>query len=497
MLGVPTFTGGPQNASSDWNNPSNWDTMMVPQDGDDVTIGDHLAWATPIYPGGTLNLNNLSLGEESLTFGGGDITVGGTFSWTGGWITDGGTLTVNNMGLVTTSDPAISRGPSLGNTSILQVNGTLTIAGGGNLWVDGGQCQVLNSGKITLAGAGLRWLSGTSPLIENDGVITVIGSAALDGGTINNSITGSVTIGPASELIVKGGGILRLTGGGLSGGGVLSISSDDQGYGTLSVETDTVLPKDLTLKLSGIGYVSSATVPLKVTPRLQIQGKAELSGGTLYYAHVVLLPSASCSITGTSSSIYGGTFDNEGVSVVAPNSVWTLTSGATLNNRGRLSLSGNSGINHVGGVEVFNNIGLFESLGTERNQLSAVALTNTGNLVLVDGGLDIIVGTVLTVSGGVVYLQSADLASSDMSGSLVLTGGTTGGVLRGAGNVGASVNNAGIVEPLSSGLKFQQGYAQSDQGALVLSLGALGSGSVPPMTVSGTASLAGSLFITN
>jgi hypothetical protein len=53
-------------------------------------------------------------------------------------------------------------------------------------------------------------------------------------------------------------------------------------------------------------------------------------------------------------------------------------------------------------------------------------------------------------------------------GTLVLAGGTQGGVLAGAGTVAVQVANGGWVEPQLPGLTFDAGYQQAAEGNLLL-----------------------------
>jgi hypothetical protein len=488
-----TFTGGDAHVEQDWNNPANWRPQQVPMDGDSVIISAP-AQDAAVFNGGTINLQDLSVGEPGLIPGYGSlISVAGSFQWTGGFIADGGTIGILGQGSITGGPPDSSGTPALSNDCILDVTGALTITGPGSLTIGGGQCRILNSGTITLDQGGLYWDAGAPPLVTNNGTITVAGSVPLHGGDITN--VGVVNIPAGSELVLMGGAVLRLAGGQITGDGILHPADDGQGfYGTVSIEADTVLPVGLTLTVSGIGYVSGADAP---TPRtLRIDGTLGLNGGVLYHAHIAIGPKARCTVSGTASDVSSSQVDNLGVITLLPGAVWTVDGGAQINNSGRLSLQGDNSISLTAGFANMANAGLLESGGAQPNQISGLPVSNTGNIAIRMGILNMVSGASLTVPGGCVFVYDTTLDSSDATGSLILTGGATGGALRGSGIIGAAVTNGGSVEPSAAGLILRGGYTQQDNGSLVLPLTVWNTGSSPPIAVTGTAALAGSLFIT-
>jgi hypothetical protein len=349
----------------------------------------------PIRQRSTLGLTCYTITTTRSERFGALISVEESFQWTGGFIADGGTVRVQGQGSVSTNPPgSLRRGPSLENDCTLDVTGTLTITGPGSLPIGGGYCRILNSGSIILAQGGLLMTNAT---VVNKGTITVAGKAAVNGGEITN--LGIVTIPAGSELVLGGNAVLHLAGGRVTGGGILHPADDGSYPGTVSVEADTVLPAELTLNLSGIGYVSTPTpTPVSPQPLLHINGKLGLNGGTLYLVHVSISPAARCTISGTASSVYGGQLDNLGVITVLPGTVWELNSGAQVNNVGRLSLQGDSAISVGAGGGTVTNIGLIESRGTVPNQIIGIPVSSTGNVAVREGILSLISGTVLTIT---------------------------------------------------------------------------------------------------
>lgn len=488
-----TFTGGPQHTDTVWNNSANWEPQQVPMDGDSVIIGNNADWPSPVYDGGTLNLQDLSVGIQSFTCSG-VIAVAGSFQWTGGFIADLATIRIQGQGSITGG--SLPESPALHNDSTLDVSGTLTITGPGSLTIGGGQCRILNSGTITLDQGGLFWDSGAPPLVSNNGTITVAGTVPLHGGDITN--LGVVNIPARSELVLMGGAVLRLAGGQVTGGGTVHPADDGQGfYGTVSIEADTVLPAELTLNLSGIGYVSGPEGSVLKPPTLRIDGTLSINGGTLYNARITISPKARCTISGTTSNVSSGEVDNLGVITLRPGAAWSLDSGAQINNSGRLSLQGNNSILLTAGFASMANAGLIESGETVLSQIAGLVISNTGNIAVGAGILNMVTGASLTVADGCVFLNggSTTLDSSDGSASLALTGGTAGGVLRGTGSIGATVTNDGWIEPAAPGLVFASNFSQPSGGNLTLPAGALASSAQPLLSFNGpSASLGGSLW---
>jgi Domain of unknown function (DUF1906) len=463
-MAMLTFTGGAEHTDSVWDNSDNWEPQQVPVDSDSIIIGNNADWAGPVYDGGTLNLQDLSVGTQGFTCSG-VISVVGSFQWTGGFIADGGTIRIQGQGSIIGG--SLPESPSLANDSTLDVSGMLTITGPGSLTIGGGQCRILNFGTVTLDRGGLFWNAGAPPLITNNGTITTIGVVTLEGGDVTN--LGTVNVPAGSELVLRGNAVLRLAGGKVTGSGTLLAADDgnQSGPGTISVETDTVLPAGLTLTTSGIGQVTTPPPQQAKPPILQIDGMLNLNGGTLDEAHIVISQKGQCTISGTASEVSGGELDNLGTITLVPEALWSLDGGAQVKNSGRLALQGDCSISFVAGFANMTNAGLIESAGTTPNQISSLPISNTGNIVVREGVLNLVSGASLTATSGCVFLYSTTLDSSDGSGSLALTGGTAGGVLCGAGSIGATVTNAGWIEPSGAGLTFSNGFTQQPNGNLL------------------------------
>ena len=466
-------------------------------DGDSVVIPDNPAGTFAIYDGGTINFEDLSVGRPGLIPGDGAImSVAGSFQWTAGSVTDGGTIRIDGQGVIAGGPPGPFLGaPNLNNDCALDVTGTVTITGPGSLTIGGGQCSILNAGTITLDQSGLYWDAGAPPLITNNGTITTIGTVTLEGGDVTN--LGTATISAGSELVLRGGAVFRLAGGQVTGTGTLHPADDggDTGTGTVSVEAVTVLPAGLTLNLSGFGQVTTPLPQQANPPILTIDGTLNLNGGTVNSSHIVISRKGQCTISGTTSSLDGGELDNLSVITLLPGAVWSLDGGAQLKNNGRISLQGGNSLSVPDGFANMTNAGLIDSGGTTPNQISSLPVSNTGNIAVREGILNLVSDAALTVASGSVFLSNTTLDSSDSAGALTLTGGTAGGVLRGTGNVGAAVTNGGWIEPADPGLLFTGNFSQSSGGSLALPSSALGSAAQPLLSLNGPSpSLGGSLW---
>jgi hypothetical protein len=183
-----TWTGAGDGVS--WGDGANWDSGAVPTAADDATVN----WPTPVIvegsavahslqTGGVMQVNgSLSLGADSTIWG--MVDIGG--------------------GLV------MQAGAHLNLTATAQLDGTVQLAAGAEARLDGN--QVVFNGTTAFVGDGwLRLTNGANADVE--GVLTAQNVSLDPTGTLSGMGTLTVT------------GALDWTGGPMTGGGVMQITS--------------------------------------------------------------------------------------------------------------------------------------------------------------------------------------------------------------------------------------------------------------------------------
>ncbi|MDO8675227.1 MAG: filamentous hemagglutinin N-terminal domain-containing protein [Candidatus Omnitrophota bacterium] len=178
---VATWTGA---VSTDWDNPSNWDTGSVPTSATDVVIPD-----TATKP--TLS-SNVSVGN--LT-----INSGTTLSMGGKTLTVAGNLTANSSGTIQGTNATLTVSGYIGTTARpinIDITGTLTISAGG--------MKDMVSIALTGSGSGLFQEPIPGFVIINNRVEESVGQANIRA-TIKQGE--SVSFRPALPSTFGGGGI--------------------------------------------------------------------------------------------------------------------------------------------------------------------------------------------------------------------------------------------------------------------------------------------------
>jgi hypothetical protein len=123
-----------------------------------------------------------------------------------------------------------------------------------------------------------------------------------------------------------------------------------------------------------------------------------------------------------------------------------------------------------------------------------VAITSRGNISVRDAGLDLQDYGSLVCADGAVLLFDSTLESTDGLAKVILSGGTTGGSLRGSGTIGAELQNGGWLEPAGPGFSITGDYTQLREGNLHIA-GNAATGGQAPVRISGAAIFAGSLWM--
>ena len=407
--------------------------------------------------------------------GSGTLILGGTNTYTGGTMLQGGVVSLASSGAIGASGPIEFNGGTLQYT-------------GANTDDYSGRIVSVNSRPISIDTNGesvtyLTGLTGAGTTLEKlgAGTLTLSGSSSYDGGT---------TVG-GGTLEVSASGVINHAGADLVVGGVDN--------GTLLVDGGQVSVLDAnlgdvattgTVRVEGGSFSSAGTV--RIGNGSDAIGAFEVAGGTVTTAATVIGESGG---TG-SATVSGGTWTNSGNLDVNNGAPGTLTiSGGTLAVGGTLTeLSPNSIELQNGGELRIGTGGTGGSLDADLNFAGSLVfnrasastygrtLEGTGTLTKQGSGT-------LTLSAAGTYSYSGPTTVS--AGGLVIDGTldyssvtvASGGLLGGAGSVAnqVTVASGGVIDPGAAG----------DPGVLTIGTLTLQDGSRASFGILGDGNLAG------
>ncbi len=520
-------------AGGDWNTGSNWVGGMVPGAGDDAVIpGDFPSSITITYSSGTSEIQSLTSAETIKISGGsfqidaaltasnitqsggtltgaGDLTVAGTYSWTGG-TQDGGGATILQAGaemdIGASSGSTVTVARAIDNTAAPinwnygTINGTWSNPGQLNINTGYGSYHLggtlTNAGTITWTGSySLQLASGA--VLDNQAGATIdintsanvslsgiTGSQLINAGTLRNS-GGSNTIGVAFTnigLVQAQAGRLSLSGGGTYDSGEFDAASGGTllfSGGTNTLAAGASFTGAGTIGVSG--GTTSVGVPIGVPNFLVSGGNASIdvpntmanvtqSGGTL-------TGDSDLTVTGTYSWT-GGTQDGGGATVLqagAEMDIGTLNSTVTVarvidntaapinwnygtingtwSNPGQLNMNAGYGSYHLGGT--LTNAGTITWTGSYSLQLASGARLDN------EAGATIDINT------------SANVSLSGSTGSQLINAGTLENS-GGSNTIGVALTNIGLVQAqagrlsLSGGGTYDSGEFDAASGGTLL-----------------------------
>jgi hypothetical protein len=444
-------------AGGDWNTAANWQGGVVPGINDDAVIPDFPGSITITHSSGTSEIHSLT-DSETLQISGGSFQIdsastANTIAQSGGTLTGAGNLTVSGSYTWTGGAQSGAGETILGSGAVMTITGgNIVVTAGRTIddtatgaainWTSGEIFGTLNNpGQLTLNNPGNIFLGGT---LNNSGTITWTGGGAFwfDGGTLNNQAGGTADVQGSSAIDLYSGtpqitnaGTFEKTAG--TGSTTVGVAFTDSG---------TVAAKSGTLNLgSSFSNFSAST----------LTGGTYLVTATLSFAGAnIQTNAATIVLDGSSSQILNSSSSVDALANFATNSA---TGSFTIQNGRNLTTAAS-----------------FTNAGT----LTVEASSNfkaTGNYSQTSGDTDLQGGT-LTATG------LADLQ---------------GGLLSGSGAVSANVNNAAQVGPGDSPgtISINGNYTQTSSGALNLELGGTSSGQFDRLVVSGAATLGGTLNV--
>ena len=543
-------------ASGDWSTPANWFGFHVPTTGNSVYIDAPDSISINYTDAATTSLGSLtSLENLILNSAGGGISVSGattfgagtTFTLSGGTATFGGATSLASLdmqggtlagsGAVAVSNSFIWSGgiqSGAGSTTVANT-ATFTVTGAANKWLD---TRTLTSNSPTGIWGGLGSITLTGPAAFNNAGVLVMQSDAvmnrsLTGMSFNNSGTlrknggtGTTQIGDNAIAFTNSGTVDVVT-------GTLDFGVAGTQTGTFSVASGATLnfagPMNLgdgatlsgagTFNLSsGVGIngtgagatiAAGTTVPLAGVTLggagvLHNLGTLALSGSTISGS---LDNQGTLNVSGGASDVGGSTLDmTSGTLNLAAGSSLTKTGGAfnwlggSFSGTGSLAMAGGAAFNVTGaGARVLNG----PALGLGGLTLAGGSLDVRSGSLNLTGPSTINTGATLIASGGSIGSTSTMSVAGTLragAGSITATGITVtpSGLLTGNGAVTANVTNNGSVAPGNSAstLTISGNYTQGAGGTLNIELDGTAAGQYDVLTVSGSATLGGTVNFT-
>jgi hypothetical protein len=486
------------NASGgDWNTGSNWVGGVVPGVNDDAVIPNTFGSITVTYSSGTSEIHSLANAETLQISGGsfqidaastanvmqqsggtvtgaGDLTVSGSYTWTGGTQSGTGTtvLASGTLMTITGGSIAVTAGRPIDDTA----------AGAAINWTSGEIFGTLNNpGQLTINNPGNVYLGGT---LNNTGTITWTGAGAFwfDGGTLNNQAAGTVDVQGSSTINLYSG-TPKITNAGTfkksAGTGTLFVGVELDNSGLVQTQAGTV---SLSAGGTHTGTFSAAsgtsvvfaggTHDLGVGTTLAGAGSVGVSGGTASIDSAISATNIAQSggtLTGagnlTVSESYtwtGGAQSGTGTTVLAAGAQMTITSGSIAVTAGRAidDTATGAAVNWTSG-EIFgtlNNPGQL-TINNAGNIYLGGTLNNTGTITWTgSGAFWFDGGTLNNQAGGTVDVQGSS-AVDLYSGSPKIANAGTFKKSAGTGIlfVGVELDNSGLVQTQAGTVSLSAG----------------------------------------
>jgi fibronectin-binding autotransporter adhesin len=446
-----------------WGTAANWDPNGVPAAAGDVVIDSGALDNQP-----TLNVNSNAL--NSTTISSGTLTVDAVLTSTTVTLDGTGNMTIN-------AGDGVVGNVAMGSTGTLTNNGTIT----GNLGITDGVTN--NAGVVTgstsISGGVLNLNTGTNladaqDFTVNGGTVNVnatdtVGTLSGTGGTINFAPGGSLTTNITGSVTYAG----DITGSSnfgddlivVQGGGTLTLSGDNTAtnFGRLRVDgfSNLVLQGGNAVGDAGVLEITAGIVDLQANETVGAllgltTGTLQLNGNTLTIAGGPATDN-SLNVTGTggitvtngshqfnnalaytgATTVTGGAFQLGANDIIADGSAVTVN-GGTLSMQsfsdtvagvslqsGSITGTGTltaASFNQTGGDMA----GTLSSAGAKTLEGGTISGTLSGA-----GATTVQTGTTLlsgTINGGVDLVSQLNVDGGDVTGNIVLSGGTLNAV---------------------------------------------------------------------
>jgi hypothetical protein len=410
-----------------------------------------------------------------------------------------GTLTIDATDSFTAGNlTQISSGTLTAGTYVLAGNLDLTTSGisittnSANLTLEGG---TINSNSVNALGA----------LANNTGNLTIAGTSksfTTTATSFNN--TGTLTINTGDTFTAPA--LTQISGSTLSGGTfVLAGNLDISATANITTNSSNLTLEGGTIKTgttNDLANLNSNTDLLTLASNDKFTAAGNFSNtGTL-----TINKGSTFTLTGTNTltQLSGGTL-SAGTYVIGGTLQLTTTNGGITTNAANLTLTGTSASIKDGTTNAL--AGFDNNSGTFTLASSAVLTTASSNFTNT-GTVDVEKTTTMTVGGtSHSYNQTAGTTTVDgtLSGGTTGSANFTGGSVFGAGTIKANTtvgNATGAAATINVGdsgaaglLAITGTYKQLATGTMNISIGGLTTGTYSELTVSGTASLGGTLSV--
>jgi hypothetical protein len=467
--------------------------------GDSFTVNGPVSATSLTVSGGTAVVNgattvsNLTLSSGTLS-GSGQVTVSGTMAWTGGTLAVAGKTVVASSAILSLGGSALQLNSELDNqgtatwtSGALQMNnGTLVNSGTFTanssfftlscFGVSGSTNTFSNTGTFIDQGTGMVQFTGstTAMTFDNAGTVNVnAGTLNLNGGgsqsgTFNLASEATLSLGGshtfATAALITGNGNLTVTSGtdtyphGLTTSGSLMFQG---GSFTVNgpVSTTSLTVSGGTAVVNSATTVSNLTVSsgtLSGSGQATVSGTMAWTGGTLAVVGKTVVASSATLSLGGSAIQLNSELDNQGTA--------TWTSGTLQMNNGTLVNSGTFTANSS-----------FFTLSCSGVSGSTNTFSNTGTFT--DQGTGMVL---FTVSSTAVTFNNAGIVNVNAGTLNLANSGANSGMFAVA--AGATLNITG-------------NFTQTAAGSITVQLGGTASDQFSHISVSGTATLNGTLSI--
>jgi hypothetical protein len=524
-----TIAGTSNNVSTTAASFSNTGTLTI-NGGDSFTAAKLTQISGTTLSGGTFVLG----GNLDLTTAGISVTTNSsTLTLQGGTINSNG---VNALSALASNTKTLTIAGSANNVSTSAASfsntGTLTINAGDSFTAS--KLTQLSGNTLT---AGTYVLSGNLDLTTAGlSITTNSATLTLSGGTIksNGVNTLSALASNTKNLTIAGtANNVSTTAASFSNTGTLTINSGDSFTApALTQISGSTLTAGTYVLAGNLDLTASANITTN-SANLTLEGGSIKTGSTNDLANLATNTN-SLTLASNAGFTAVGNFTNSGALTINKGSTFTLTGTHTLTNLSAGTLAGgtytvggtlqltttNGGITTnaanltLTGTAAKINDGSTNALAGFNNNTGTFALASSATLTTASsnftnsGTVNVAKGTTLTVGGtSHSYNQTAGTTTVDgtLSGGTTGSANFTGGSLFGAGTVKAntSVGNAtGTAVTINVGDSGKAGllaitgtYTQLATGTMNVSIGGLTTGTYSELTVSGTASLGGTLSV--
>jgi T5SS/PEP-CTERM-associated repeat protein len=421
-----------------------------------LIIGEEGAGSVEVQTLGTLVTGSAVLGDQLGSSGTMEVQAAGT--WSVGDMIVGrygqGTLTIDSYGTVNQSGAAVFGSHGYGNGYI---SGTWSI--GSSLAVVNGVLDVEAGGSVAVAGVVVTGQDNGEADIEITGGGTL---AVSDGGTVTQSTLG--VSGAGSDLTVGTGGLdIEDSAVTVSDGATLAVTdtqigvADDSGATTVDGVDST-----LTTPLLSIGNATTATV-------------LTISDGGLVSVQATTTVWDGSNLDFENGTLIAGTLDNDGL----------LTAGNVGSGGGTIEAA----VTNTDQINVYSGTLDFAAGGLMNDDLIQidgvltldVAMTGTGEVNVLDGGL-LAMTTAQTLSAGaMIALYNGTLAVSSLLNDGVIQANT---LFADSNTITGALTNAGLIAVDSGTLDVAAGSLVNDRlitvdaATLIVDVGLGGTGTV-------------------